>query len=185
MAVAQSPKAAPAVAHEILGVVDIGAGLIDGAWDAVGGGIPDAASEPPSWERKTPLDMATPKARPGYVQRWVRIKTADGQPDGANKAEAQQLGWRPRRAETLAEHETGMPVYDPGDGKGGVLVFKDQLLLCEMPVERFEHIRRQIDAEQERINRAIYQQTRAGDGLPAKYASLDYDSRESAELIDN
>jgi hypothetical protein len=179
----KTPAAAPK--HEVLGAIDIGAGLIDGAWDAPQSGIPDANTEPVSWVRRTALDMATPKARPGYVQRWVRIKTADGAPDTANKAEAVMNGWRPRRAESLAEFETGMPVYDPGDGKGGVLVFKDELLLCEMPLAQFDALRRQLDAEQDRINRAIYQQTRSGQDLPEKYATLDYDSRESSDLIDN
>jgi len=179
------PATPPKPRHEVLGTIDINAGLPPDAWDPVAGGIPNATEEAPSWERKTALDQATPKARAGYVQRWVRIKTADGHPDGANKAEALMSGWRPRRAETLNDNDLGYPVYDPGDGKGGVLVFKDQLLLCEMPMEQYRVLERRLNAEQERINRAIYQQTKAGDGLPAKYASLDYDSRESADLIDN
>lgn len=182
---APAEVAKPTVEREILGKVDIGFGLPDNAWDAVPSAIGNAMTDAPSWERKTALDKATPKARPGYVQRWVRIANADGKPDVANKAEALMTGWRPRRAETLAENEVGMPVYDPGDGKGGVMIFKEQLLLCEMPVEMHRRLEAAMMADQDKINRTIYQEARRGNGMPEKYATLDYDSgRDSAELID-
>jgi chemotaxis protein MotB len=140
------PAATQAVEREILGTIDIGFGLPENAWDQIPSAIPSAMAERPSWERRTALDQATPKARPGYVQRWVRIATADGRPDVSNKAEALMTGWRPRRAQTLADSEVGMPVYDPGDGKGGVMIFKEQLLLDITP----EGLRIQIVDQQNR-----------------------------------
>lgn len=172
--------------HEVLGTIDIGAGLPNGAWDAVGSGVPNAMFEAPGWERKTALDKATPKARPGYVQRWVRIAQADGKPDAANKSEALMTGWRPRRAETLAPEEHGMPVYDAGDGKGGVIVFKEQLLLCEMRTEQYQAACRALEMEHERINRVIYQQTMNNKDLPSRYASMGFEGgRDTAGLIDD
>ena len=174
-----------AVEREILGTIDIGFGLPENAWDQIPSAIPSAMAERPSWERRTALDQATPKARPGYVQRWVRIATADGRPDVSNKAEALMTGWRPRRAQTLADSEVGMPVYDPGDGKGGVMIFKEQLLLCEMPVEMHRRLEAAMASERDAINRTIYQEARKANGMPEKYATLDYDTgRDSAALID-
>lgn len=172
--------------HEILGSIDIGAGLPNGAWDAVGSGIPNAMYETPGWERKTALDKATPKARPGYVQRWVRIAQADGKPDVANKAEALMTGWRPRRAETLHPSEQGMPVYDAGDGKGGVIVFKEQLLLCEMPEAQYQAACKALEQQYTEINRVIYSQTQ-NNGLPSRYASMGFEGggRDMAGLIDD
>ena len=179
------PAATQAVEREILGTIDIGFGLPENAWDQIPSAIPSAMAERPSWERRTPLDQATPKARPGYVQRWVRIATADGRPDVSNKAEALMTGWRPRRAQTLADSEVGMPVYDPGDGKGGVMIFKEQLLLCEMPVEMHRRLEAAMASERDAINRTIYQEARKANGMPEKYATLDYDTgRDSAALID-
>lgn len=172
------------VAREILGKIDIGFGLPENAWDAVPSAITSALADGPSWERRTALDRATPKARPGYVQRWVRIAMADGRADVSNKAEALMTGWRPRRSQTLADNEIGMPVYDPGDGKGGVMIFKEQLLLCEMPVEMHQRLEAAMRSEQDIINKTIYQEARSGNGMPAKYATLDYDSRDSAALMD-
>jgi hypothetical protein len=180
-----APGHKPSNEHEVLGSINILEGLPDNAFDALPSGIPNAMFEDPSHLRKTALDRATPKPRDGYVQRWVRIRTVDGKPDVANKSEAIMNGWRPRRADTLLENERGLPIYDGGDGKGGVIVFKEELLLCEISAEFYEAMLRQMNAEQERINRVIYQETESGQGLPQKYARLGFDSgRSAADMID-
>jgi len=180
---ASSAKRSP----EVIGSLDLGAGLPDGVWDQVANGIPDAQTEAPSWERKTALDPMTPKPRPGYVQRWVRIVDVEGRPDVANKHEALAEGWRPRRADTLASDESHMPIYDAGDGQGGVLAFKGQLVLFEIPEHLYQQAMKRLRAEQEQINRVIHQQTRQGGGLPERYATLDHDigGRSAADLIDS
>lgn len=174
--------------NEVLGQIDLGVGLPDGAWDKVArAGIPSAHAETPSWQQQTALDRMTPKPRPGYVQRWVRIVDVEGRPDVANKHEALAEGWRPRRAETLREDEAHMPVYDPGDGQGGVLAFKGQLVLFEIPEQLHQQAMRRLRAEQEQINRVIHQQTKQASGLPEQYATLDHEigGRSAADLIDS
>lgn len=173
--------------NEVLGQIDLGVGLPDGVWDRVAQGIPSAQSEQPSWERTTALDRMTPKPRHGYVQRWVRIVDVEGRPDVANKHEALTEGWRPRRAETLTEAEAHMPVYDAGDGQGGVLAFKGQLVLFEIPEALYQQSMKRLRAEQEQINRVIHQQTKKGGGLPERYATLDHEigGRSAADLIDS
>lgn len=171
--------------REVLGQIDIGLGMPDNAWSAVPSAITDASMDRPSWARQTALDAATPKARPGYVQRWVRIAQADGRPDVANKSDALMTGWRPRRESTLEAADGMMPIYDPGDGRGGVIIFKEQLLLCEMPTEMHDRYTQKLKAEQDQINRAIYTDTKRANGMPEKYATLDYDTgRDSSGLID-
>lgn len=170
---------------ELLGTVDLDEGLPPG-WDALGGGVPNAMTEAPRPLRMTALDRATPKARPGYVQRWVRIKTADGHPDGANKAEAMQAGWRPRLAETLGDGDRGVPVYELAGGRGGVILFKDELVLYEMPIATYQAQQRALQAEQDEINRIIYQRTQKDVGVNPKYATMAYEGgREASGLIDD
>ena len=179
-------EAQAAPEREVLGSMDIGVGLPADAWDSTPNGIPNAMDAvAPSWERKTALDKATPQARPGYRQRWVRIANAEGKPDVANKAEALMAGWRPRREGSLSSSDIGMPIYDAGDGRGGVLIFKEQLLLCEIREETAQAMEAQLAAGQEQINKTIYQETKRGMNVPAKYGTLEHESgRSSAGLID-
>lgn len=170
---------------EVLGTFDIGEGLPENALDVVATGIPSALNEVPSWQRMSKLDMATPKARLGYVQRWVRVKTLDGKADVANKAEAIQDGWRPRRVESMADVDATYPIYDAGDGKGGIYVFKEELVLFERPIELEKRANDRLKAAEGETNRVIYSQTNNQNGLPSKYASLNFDEgRDAASLID-
>lgn len=179
-----APKSDPSI-NEAIGTIDLDAGLQSGAWDAVANGIPDANTEDFSWKFKVPIERMTPKARPGYVQQWIRVQTADGRPDVANKAEALQIGWRPRRQSTLSENERSIPVYDPGDGKGGVIVFGGQLLLCEMPVELWTRRNKALFAEQARIKDAIYKQPQERSGMNPKYGRVSFENpRDSDALVD-
>lgn len=175
-------------AFDALGTVDLDAGLPPG-WDALGGGVPDANTEEPGWVRKTALDRATPQARPGFVQRWVRILTEDGRPDGANKAEALQQGWRPRQAATLTSADAGVPVYSLANGSGGVIMFKNELVLHEMPVARHRALVKALDNEAEEINRIIYNKASQGVGVSPRYASMGFESaasgRDASNLIDD
>jgi hypothetical protein len=173
-------------AFDILGTIDLDAGLPPG-WDALGTGVPNAMTEPtPGRVRMTALDRATPQARPGYVQRWVRIRGDDGRPDGANKAEAMQSGWRPRLAETLNDADRGVPVYELAGGRGGVIMFKDELVLYEMPIATYQAQVKALEAEQDAINRIIYQRAKTDVGVSERYATMAFEGgREASGLIDD
>lgn len=53
---------------------------------------------PSTWKRSTALDAPDP--RPGFVQRWVRIK-ANGQDDHENYISRYEEGWRARDPKTV------------------------------------------------------------------------------------
>ena len=168
--------------HDVIGEIDITAGLTGDVLNAVEGGVPNVNFEDDSWERKTDLDLATPKPRPGYVQRWVRIKDIEGRPDNANKAQAFQEGWRPRLADTVPPDEH-VPVYDD-HRLGGIIVFADQLLLCERKKELDDLVNQRIRASQDEINRAIYEKTKQSVGMNPKYTTLQHDAG-SDSLVDD
>lgn len=189
----QIPQSEANDSRQVLGHMDIFAGMSQDARHALDNGPGDAMkSRGTRRQRRTNIDRMTPKARPGYVQRWVHIRHADGSDNIEVKSEAFEQGWRPRRAQTLAADEAGIPVYDPGDGKGHVLVFRSQLLLCELPIERYRQIEAEQEAEFSEIQGVIYKGTQDGGGglgLPSelrKSASLHFEDggRDSANLID-
>lgn len=166
--------------HDIIGEIDITAGLTGDVMNVVEHGIPDANFDDESWRRKTDLDLATPEARPGYVQRWVRIRTVDGRPDNSNKAKAFQSGWRPRLAETVSQ-DVHVPVYE--DSRlGGIIVFADELLLCERPKQLDDEMNRRMRLRQDEINQAIYNKTKQSVGMDAKYSTLRH---ETDSLVDD
>ena len=178
--------------RSVLGKIDIWSGLPESARNAVGNAVPNAMRDPSRRRRVTDIDRMTPKPRPGFVQRWVRIKDADGRDDVGNKAEAFETGWAPRRSNTLKSDEFTIPCYDPGDGKGGVIVFRGELLLCEMPKEQADAIQADMDSQFDDINRVIYQGTQNGNGelgLPQnlrRFGSLNFeDGRDAAALIED
>lgn len=172
-------------APEFLGTFNIAEGLPEDAFDAVSHGIPNAMSEAPSHQRKTRLDMATPKPRPGYAQRWVRVfDVTANKPDVANKAEAMQMGWRPRRVESMADVDGTYPIYDAGDGRGGIYVFKEELVLFEIPIERLKYLEGVHNAEADLIGKAIAEKTRTSSGIPSKYGSVAFDGVGADALMD-
>lgn len=178
-----SGRSAQRPRHDVLGDIDITAGLTgDVMRNVVDDGFTVADTPDESWHRKTNLDLATPKARDGYVQRWVRIKTVDGNPDNSNKAKAFQSGWRPRLADTVPPDEH-VPVYN--DSRlGGIIVFADQLLLCERPKQLDDEMNRRMRLRQDEINKAIYNKTQQSTGMAAKYTTLRHEA-DTASLIDD
>ena len=85
------------------------------------------AEESKPWVRPTSLEA--PPARPGFVQRWIRVGTM-GQDDPTNTARKFREGWKPR-PESSIPAGFFVPTIQHGRWTGAVGV--EGMLLCEMP----------------------------------------------------
>jgi hypothetical protein len=90
--------------------------------------VHEKADEP--WVRPSTLPYIP--ARPGYVQRWVRVAIGVNA-DALNVSSKFREGWKPRKAETLAE-DFAVPRIEHGQYAGCIGVGGN--VLCEMPEER-------------------------------------------------
>lgn len=79
-----------------------------------------------------PANLEAPPARPGYVQRWVRVSIR-AEDDVTNVSQSFQEGWQPRRADTVPAKFTAPTI---SHGKYAGVVGVHGLILCEMPVKR-------------------------------------------------
>lgn len=116
----------------------------------------EARVESSEGEWTEPSNLDAPPARPGYVQRWVRIGIGNN-PDLRNLMRAQREGWLPRKADTIPD-DFGVPTISNGKFAGEVVV--QDLLLCEMPAERAEQRkafqRKRIDRQTEAIESDVH-----------------------------
>ena len=78
-----------------------------------------------------PALLDAPKARPGYVQRWVAT-TIQGKATPDNVYKRMREGWEPRKSETVKEQH--FPTINHGEWVGCIGI--EGMLLCEMPKER-------------------------------------------------
>lgn len=110
----------------------------------------DRDSEVPnSWRLPTLLDA--PPARPGMVNRWVRLKA--GSDEDAEHFEAMlEEGWRPvKRSRVKRVHELTASTH----GKYGQYYVKRGLILMEMP-ERLQIQRNRYFSQQQKdMNRGV------------------------------
>jgi|GEM_PF-2854887 len=79
------------------------------------------------WTR--PSSLEAPKARPGFVQRWIRVGLA-GTDDPTNTSRKFREGWKPRPA-TSVPASYHAPTLSNGKWAGCIGV--EGMLLCEMP----------------------------------------------------
>ena len=152
------PKAPPGAPpeREYLGTFDVHAGMPDGLFDAPDPGLEDAQFEASiALRQQVGIDAATPPAREGYEQRWVRHRLPDGTPDQANVAEAIRMGYRMRSADSLPRDGIAYPVYD--DGRGNGIIAYNELVLYEIPTVRAEAWRKERRRQEEGFNKSIYQ----------------------------
>lgn len=79
---------------------------------------------PVDFEPAGPLPQIA--ARPGFVQRWVRVRKG-GQDDAQNVFAASRKGWTPRRPDTVPKHLQFMVVQR--EGIGGCIGTHDCVLM--------------------------------------------------------
>lgn len=93
------------------------------------------------WER--PSNLEAPPPRPGMMQRWIRF-TLEGEEDPRNVSRKMREGWRPRSPDTIpADFMAGSSVKQADLGR----LVVDDLMLCEMPAERYQQRKRYYDAQ--------------------------------------
>ena len=84
----------------------------------------------PAWTPPALLDA--PKARPGYVQRWIAT-SIQGKETPDNVYKRMREGCQPRPADTVKD-DTLFPTINHGQWAGSIGI--EGMLLCEMPVEK-------------------------------------------------
>jgi len=82
------------------------------------------------WEK--PNDLDAPPCRSGYTQRWVRMRLGN-QEDAKNTIKMFRQGWLPRPLETVPD---GFLPPTIRHAKLGDVIGVDDLILCEMPLEK-------------------------------------------------
>lgn len=82
-----------------------------------------------SW--KPPALLDAPKARPGYVQRWVAT-SIQGKDTPDNVYKRMREGWSARKADTVKDKKYSTINHGQWEGCVGI----EGMLLCEMPEER-------------------------------------------------
>lgn len=96
--------------------------------DAIGYGI-DLENEATEWRHFS--NLQAPDPRPGYAQRWIRVKLA-GRNDSTNVSKKFREGWRPRKISSIPEGHT-LPTVRLA--QFGLVIGVDDVVLCEMPAK--------------------------------------------------
>jgi hypothetical protein len=91
----------------------------------------DGENEVREWKRHSALDA--PPARPGYVQRFIRVRLGVSR-DAANWVAKQREGWRPVKLSSVTDRSLPTTALENGTEVIGV----EDLVLCEMPEKIFE-----------------------------------------------
>ena len=110
----------------------------------------------PVWDQyegdwKPPSNLDAPPARPGFVQRWIRVGS-QGKDDSTNTARRFREGWRPRRADTVAK-DFPVPRVNQGTWSGCIMV--EGMLLCELPRAMADKRRKFFAAKNRQMSEAI------------------------------
>jgi len=113
------------------------------------GGKPGKTEKQIDWEPSNTLKA--PKKRPGMTQRWIRY-SLHNEDDPKNWTRAMRDGWSPRKISTLPEGHNEPTIQH---GKLGTLISVGDLVLCEMPIERFLARKRYFQAKYDRQLAAI------------------------------
>ena len=96
----------------------------------------DLDNEVTEWVR--PSDLEAPPARPGYVQRWIRIRLGTVR-DTARLRKAMREGWRPVKASAMGG--LSLPIIQHDSLGEADYIGAEDLILMEMP----ERVARQRD----------------------------------------
>jgi hypothetical protein len=92
-------------------------------------GVSRSAHDEP-W--KLPAELDAPEPRDGFTQRWIRIRTSNGE-DAKNSMKKFREGWLPRSLETVP---TGYAPPTFLHSQLGDVIGVDDLILCEMPIKK-------------------------------------------------
>lgn len=116
------------------------------------------AAEDKPWVR--PSSLEAPPARPGFVQRWIRIGSM-GQDDPTNTARKFREGWKPRPASSIPANWHSPTVMH---GKWAGCIGVEGMLLCEMPQKmvdkRNAHYKAKTDLTTESIESELQKHSR-------------------------
>lgn len=85
-----------------------------------------------SWHR--PTELEAPPPRPGFTQRWIRIRTGNEE-DVSNSSRKFREGWLPRAAESVPAEYLPPTIRH---ARLGNLIGVADLVLCEMPIRKAE-----------------------------------------------
>lgn len=110
-------------------------------------------NEVTEWKRHSALDA--PAARPGYVNRFIRVRLGTTR-DMARWQAAQREGWRPVKASSVTDRSLPTTTLQNGTDVIGV----EDLVLCEMPEKVFEQRQRFYRKKLQSQNAAIERQLR-------------------------
>ena len=117
------------------------------------------AEEDKPWVRPTSLEA--PPARPGLVQRWIRVGSM-GQDDPTNTARKFREGWKPRPAASIP---AGWHTPSINHGKWAGCIGVEGMLLCEMPEKmvkkRNDHYRAKTDLTTNNLAAELQKHSRA------------------------
>jgi len=120
-------------------------------------------------------------ARPGYAQRWGRVKYRN-ENDGRNILRLQQRGWKPRPADTVPVKYQGLTVQNAS--LGGVIGTDDSVLM-ERPIElqaRVEaHQRHEVDSREQAVKRNVFRDYQAAGGADTGFTQPVHERSEKVE----
>lgn len=135
---------------------------LGGSRNVVKEGIPRAGFDQP-WNKLGILQRNTPPARPGFVQRWIRLYDVDGRPDASNVTRSFDNDWTPRLASTI---DDGRSYPTAVDSTHGTVIAVRGMVLMERPADVDAGYNRRLRAEIDRLTDSVYQgaNTREGSG---------------------
>jgi hypothetical protein len=107
------------------------------------------AEESKPWVRPTSLEA--PPARPGFVQRWIRVGTM-GQDDPTNVARKFREGWKPRPSSSVPPTFHSPTI---AHGKWAGCIGVEGMLLCEMPEKMVANRNKHYLAKTDNTTKAI------------------------------
>lgn len=136
----------------------------------------DGENEVAEWRRRSALDA--PPARPGYVQRFIRVRLGTTR-DAANWRAKLREGWRPVKASAHTDRSLPTTLQD-----GAEYIGVDDLVLCEMPEQVFqqrtEFYQKKLDDQNEAIERQLREQSLAESA--GGFGPIEQDRRSSVSV---
>lgn len=102
-----------------------------------GSGVKAASKSAKDDEWRPANTLDAPPPRPGMIQRWIRYQSPgpEGNLDAKNWSRATREGWSPRKLGTVPE---GFDAPTAAHAQYGTVISIGDLILCEMPIERYK-----------------------------------------------